>query len=450
MNLFFVNPRPTGNPHVRFFIPNKAGAEIPAMAMRSDGWSLLPLLRHAGPLSRLLSQGAEAATGPFEPYMSGGSGGSDLKDAPYGLGVSDPWLRGWLDALAFSLSGLPASRTPAAAMAAVLEQLHSEGPSLDYPKGGFGSIAEALAAAVGGSVRACAARGGGHIPLKQTGSFVRTRSRVKSIDIEGGVATGLTLSNGRRVRAREGVICNAPIWTLGALVSDSLVANPELEEFCTKKTSKAEMTDSFLHLHLGLDATGLKFDAHGETPDGLRAHYTVMRKGLTSADPCAELNMIAVSCPSVLDSSIAPPGKMVVHAYAAACEPYALWAAMKRGSPEYEVLKESRSQALWEAVERIIPDARSRAEVVLVGSPLTHELWNRRPRGTYGASVESLLPNGKVPCKRLFLAGDGIFPGIGVPAVALSGASAANALVNPLRHWLELDALDREAARSGL
>jgi len=86
----------------------------------------------------------------------------------------------------------------------------------------------------------------------------------------------------------------------------------------------------------------------------------------------------------------------------------------------------------------------------LVGSPLTHELWNRRPRGTYGASVESLLPNGKVPCKRLFLAGDGIFPGIGVPAVALSGASAANALVNPLRHWLELDALDREAARSGL
>jgi hypothetical protein len=32
-------------------------------------------------------------------------------------------------------------------------------------------------------------------------------------------------------------------------------------------------------------------------------------------------------------------------------------------SPEYAKLKEERSQVLWRAVERIIPDIRSRAEV---------------------------------------------------------------------------------------
>jgi hypothetical protein len=34
-------------------------------------------------------------------------------------------------------------------------------------------------------------------------------------------------------------------------------------------------------------------------------------------------------------------------------------------SPEYAKLKEERSQVLWRAVERIIPDIRSRAEVSL-------------------------------------------------------------------------------------
>jgi hypothetical protein len=34
--------------------------------------------------------------------------------------------------------------------------------------------------------------------------------------------------------------------------------------------------------------------------------------------------------------------------------------------------------------------------------------------------------------------------GIGVPAVALSGASAANAMVSPFEQWLCLDDLKRE------
>ena len=43
-----------------------------------------------------------------------------------------------------------------------------------------------------------------------------------------------------------------------------------------------------------------------------------------------------------------------------------LAAGLERGSPEYERLKEERSQVLWRAVERIIPDVRKRAEVAMV------------------------------------------------------------------------------------
>lgn len=48
----------------------------------------------------------EIATGPFKPFL----------DGPL-FKVTDKWLRAWLDALAFSLSGLPAAETSAAAMA---------------------------------------------------------------------------------------------------------------------------------------------------------------------------------------------------------------------------------------------------------------------------------------------------------------------------------------------
>ena len=208
------------------------------------------------------------------------------------------------------------------------------------------------------------------------------------------------------------------------------------------------MTGSFLHLHLALDATGLDLDS-------MEAHYTVMDRGLggdpedegegeegnAPDGPCGELNMIAVSNPCVLDRTLAPEGHIVVHAYGAGNEPHEIWDGLDRKSDEYRRLKEERSQVLWRAVESVIPDARDRVVVDLVGSPLTHERFLRRPRGTYGAATEDYLKDGSTGFDSLVLCGDGIFPGIGVPAVALSGASAANAMVNPLKQWLCLDSL---------
>jgi len=61
--------------------------------------------------------------------------------------------------------------------------------------------------------------------------------------------------------------------------------------------------------------------------------------------------------------------------------------------------------------------------------------------GTYGSATEDYLKDGSTPIPNLVLAGDSIFPGIGIPAVAISGASAANAMVNPLKQWMTLDSL---------
>ena len=52
-------------------------------------------------------------------------------------------------------------------------------------------------------------------------------------------------------------------------------------------------------------------------------------------------------------------------------------------------LQEERSQCLWQALERFIPDIRDRAELTLVGTPLTHERFLNRHKGTYGAAISA-------------------------------------------------------------
>lgn len=221
----------------------------------------------------------------------------------------------------------------------------------------------------------------------------------------------------------------------------------------------AEVTGSFLHLHVALNAKNL--DLHK-----LEAHYTVMDRGLEGDStviggvmdgPCGELNMIAVSNPCVLDRNLAPKGYIVMHAYGAGNEPYDIWKesdTIRADSPNnlansggryqssnYDALKDARAAPLWRAIESIIPDARERAVLALIGSPVTHERYLRRPYGTYGAAIEDCLKDGSTPISNLVLAGDGIFPGIGIPAVALSGASAANGMVGIVKQWMLMDEL---------
>ena len=69
------------------------------------------------------------------------------------------------------------------------------------------------------------------------------------------------------------------------------------------------------------------------------------------------------------------------------------------------VVQEERAEPLWKALERVIPDIRKRAEVTLIGSPLTHEFWLRRNKGTYGAAISAQkgsFPGPQTPIKNLY------------------------------------------------
>jgi phytoene dehydrogenase-like protein len=195
-------------------------------------------------------------------------------------------------------------------------------------------------------------------------------------------------------------------------------------------------TDSFMHLHLGIDGAGLD---QLERP--LDIHYTVINEWECGID--APGNMVVISIPTVMDPGMAPPGKHVVHAYTAGNEPYDIFKGLDRASPEYKHLKRERAEVLYKAIEKVIPDLRDRIEVELIGSPLTHERFLRRPQGTYGPAWragQNLFPGpGMAGIPGLLSCGDSTFPGIGVPAVAASGLTAANSLVPVEKHLALLE-----------
>jgi len=159
-------------------------------------------------------------------------------------------------------------------------------------------------------------------------------------------------------------------------------------------------------------------------------------------------NLCSFFIPSLLDPSVCPPGKHVIHVYSSGGEPYEPWQELTPGSAEYEAYKEQRAEVLWRALERCIPDVRKREEFHIIGSPLAHEAFLRRDRGTYGMAwaagtaapyaglVKNLLPfpfpDLKTPVDGLLRCGDSCFPGIGTPSAAASGVIAANTLT-PVR-----------------
>jgi len=358
-------------------------------------------------------------TGFFQEH--GLAGGLELLQGNFSMlldkHVKSPFLRQLMELECFVISGVLSKDTSAGEMAYLFKERNSLGAKYDYPMGGSQALIDALV------------RG-----MRKHGGKLALGTHVEQIVVEGAAgATGVRLKKGGRViRARRAVVTNASVWdtVLHGLLPENTIPPERIEAI-----KNADVCDSFMHLHLGIDATGLP-----EGQEGLGIHHLVLNSWKDGID--SNLNVFNISIPSVLDPSLAPAGKHVVHIYGAANEPWSHWEGVKYGSAEYKKLKEERAEPLWKALEKVIPDIRERAEVTLVGTPLTHQRFVRRHKGTYGPGLNvgqtnlytggAAGPQTGVP--NLLACGDSMFPGIGVPAAAASGMYAAHSLVGVLPH----------------
>ncbi|CAO2830527.1 unnamed protein product [Amaranthus hypochondriacus] len=360
--------------------------------------SLLKSFAEMGP------QGAFGATKLLRPF-------SDIVDS---LGLKDPFVRNWVDLLAFLLAGVKSNGILSAEMIYMFAEWYKPGCVLEYPLHGSGAIIEALV------------RG-----IQKHGGRISLRSHVEKIVVENGRAVGVRLRSGQFIRAKKAVVSNASMWdTMDMLPAESV---PKAFQDRIKSTPQCE---SFMHLHLGFDAEGLRED--------LGIHHIVVNDWKRGVD--ADQNVVLISVPSVLSPDLAPPGKHVLHAYTPGTEPFDLWKGLDRRSDEYKKLKAERAEVMWKAVERALGTgfSREKCEVQMVGTPLTHQRFLRRNRGTYGPAIQASkgsFPGHSTPIPQLYCCGDSTFPGIGVPAVAASGAIVANSLVSVSQHSQLLDAI---------
>jgi carotene isomerase len=352
---------------------------IPTIALRAD-WQLIPVI-----LGRYLPSVLKML--PQLGIIQGSVG--DVMDRE----VRDPWVRRLIDLECFLLSGLKAHGTIAPEVAFMLGERSRAG--VEYPVGGSGAIVDALV------------RG-----LKRWGGELRLNAHVEQILVESGASTGVRLKNGEIINA-PCVISNASIWD----TYTKLLREEDLPQSYRQKSLATPAVDSFMHLHLGIRAEGL---------ENLTGHHVVVRDA--DKDIAEPGNTCMISIPTVWDANLAPPGHHVVHAYT--LEPYEGW----ERDDSYIERKKERSQSLFDALERIIPDIRDRIVLELIGTPLTHAYYLRRHHGTYGPAIvagKGMFPGTHTPIPGLYRVGDSTMPGIGVPAVAASGILCANTLVTP-------------------
>lgn len=273
-----------------------AAQALTSMALREDAAVALTLLRYPKEIVMTLSQGSQL-TNPFSKIMEE-------------LDIKDEFVRNWLDMLCFLLQGLPAAGTLNTVMAYMLADWYRPGVTLDFPKGGSGAIVDALVRAV----------------RKQPDSTVSLNSHVDEILVENGKAVGVKLSSGKIVRAKQAVVSNADPYITNKLLQtalDSGALTDPFVEFMDKMVNtdpeNGGMVDlrSFIHIHAGIDATGLPEQPSADFP----AQWAVIRNWdgpLGVEDP---RNIVLCSIPSLLDPAMAPEGKHVIHAYTPATEP---------------------------------------------------------------------------------------------------------------------------------
>ena len=315
--------------------------------------------------------------------------------------LKDPFLRNWVDLLSFLISGMPMHDTNTAAMATLFDEWFQPESYLEYPKGGSESIVKAL---LNG--------------FKKNGGELILSSKVKSINFNKNLSTGVTLENGSKYSA-ESVVMNIDAWNAEKLIPY------EISKKWKQKSFSINKCNSFLHIHLGFDAEGLQnLPIH-------TIHVDNWGKGV-----CAERNISVFSIPSVLDKDMAPKGKHVLHGYTPATEPWEIWEDLDSNKPYYKNLKEERCLIFLNALRKIIPDIDERIDIKLLGTPLTHKKFTNTYCGSYGPAIsaeERLFPGCRTPINNLFSCGASTFPGIGIPAVSASGAYAAEKIIGKER-----------------
>ncbi len=273
------------------------------------------------------------------------------------------------------------------------------------PKGGMGSVTQALAKAA-----------------QAASATIRTSAAVGHILIESDAAAGVVLSTGEELRAAR-VVSNADPQRTAL----QLIGPRNLDTMFVSRIRHLRMNGCAAKIHLALDGLPEALaNARGRMvvaprPDDIERAYDCAKYGRVSDRPALELTI-----PSLSDPSLAPPNKHVASIVAQYC-PYRL-----RGASVNEARRQIGERSLL-VLEEVAPGLKQRVAAMEVLTPHDLEAQFGITGGQWHHGeitldqVLFLRPAGqaqeyRMPVPGVYLCGAGAHPGGNV-----SGAPGYNA-----------------------
>ena len=291
-----------------------------------------------------------------------------------------------------------------------------------YVKGGMGALPEALAAAA-----------------RARGAEIRTGARVARVKVEGGRAAGVVLAGGEEVAARRVVSsADATVTLLG------LVGEKELPPEIVEAVRSIDYSSASLKVNLALSGlpSFAALPGHAAGPqhrgtihlcpglDHIERAYDDARAGRPSSSPVLECTI-----PSVVDPSLAPPGRHVMQIFVQ-------YAPYRLAEGSWDERKEAFGDRCIDLLEEAAPGFRGSVLHREVLSPLDIErrfglTGGNIFQGAMGLSQLSFMrpipgyANYRTPVRDLWMCGAATHPGGGV--MGACGYNAAREILRDVR-----------------
>ncbi|MBO8217479.1 carotenoid isomerase [Prochlorococcus marinus] len=319
--------------------------------------------------------------------------------------IKDPELLKFIDIECFCWSVMPAIKTPMINAGMVFTDRHAGG--INYPKGGVGTIAEKLVSGI-----------------EKFGSKIRYKANVVEILLKDEKAVGVKLSNGEEIYS-DIIVSNSTRWDTFGLKDKKkgLIASKDVPKSEYKWSETYKSSPSFVSIHLGVKKNLIS--------NNFNCHHIIVENW---DELESEKGVIFVSIPTLLDSSLAPEGKHIVHAFTPSS--MSEWEGLSR--KEYLQKKEKYFSFIVERISQILPNLEENIDHKEIGTPKTHKKFLGRYEGSYGPIPRQKLlgllpmPFNTTKIKNLYCVGDSCFPGQGLNAVAFSGYACAHKIGSKL------------------
>lgn len=223
----------------------------------------------------------------------------------------------------------------------------------------------------------------------------------------------ITTKKGNSFQSKN-VVSNIPIWNLAKITEG------QIQNYFQKESEKFQEAWGAFTLNFAIESKGKISNSY---------HQIHIEKEI----PFCNSGSIFVSFSQPDDFAKAPKGWQTVTI--STHTDVKNWQNLSK--EKYQEKKQTVTNFILEEFDKVFEEFRESEKMfILSGSPNTFEFFTNREKGFVGGIPHSVkknlltLPSGITPFRNLFLVGDTVFPGQGVPAVVLSALNVWQKVVN--------------------